>query len=126
MFDDVCTDQGGSKRKTWGGVGKKLYKRIGWDIDLVAVLLNGPGTFTESELKTAWKLTEPEKFRLNLDWKFTEFIIQSIFSSDSVNVAGPLNKTATKSLSQPILLNKLRDFDPIPQKSKFSQWKKYH
>ena len=32
------------------------------------------------------------------------FIIQSIFSSDSVNVAGPLSKTATKSLSQPILL----------------------
>ena len=84
----------------------KWYKRIGWDIDLVAVLLNGPATFTESELKTAWKLTEPEKFRLNFDWKFTEFIIQSIFSSDSVNVAGPLSKTATKSMSQPILLNK--------------------
>ena len=80
-----------------------IQKRIGWDIDLVAVLLNGPATFTESELKTAWKLTEPEKFRLNLDWKFTEFIIQSIFSSDSVNVAGPLSKTATKSMSQPIL-----------------------
>ena len=57
-------------------------KRIGWDIDLVAVLLNGPATFTESELKTAWKLTEPEKFRLNLDWKFTEFIIRSINKVD--------------------------------------------
>ena len=26
MFDDVCTDQGGSKKKTRGGVGKKLHK----------------------------------------------------------------------------------------------------
>ena len=26
---------------------------VGWDCDLVAVLLNGPATFTESELKTA-------------------------------------------------------------------------
>ena len=76
---------------------------IGWDIDLVVVLLNGPATFSESELKTAWKLTEPEKFRLKFDWKFTEFIIQSIFSSDSVNVAGPLSKMTTKSMSQPII-----------------------
>ena len=28
---------------------------------------------------------------------------QAVFSSDSVNVAGPLSKTATKSMSQPIL-----------------------
>ena len=40
-------------------------KRI--DIDLAVVLLNGPATFTESELKTARKLTELEKFRLNLN-----------------------------------------------------------
>ena len=80
-----------------------LCKRIGWDSDLVVVLLNGPATFTESELKTTWKLTEPEKFHLNLDWEFTKLIIQSIFRSDSVNVAGPLSKTTTKSLSQPIL-----------------------
>ena len=46
-------------------------ERIGWDIDLVVVLLNGLATLTESELKTALKLTEPEKFLLNLDWKFT-------------------------------------------------------
>ena len=31
---------------------------------------------------------------------------QAVFSSDSVNVAGPLSKTATKSMSQPILLIK--------------------
>ena len=80
-----------------------LLKRIGWDSDLVVVLLNSPATFTESELKTTWKLTEPEKFHLNLDWEFTKLIIQSIFRSDSVNVAGPLSKTTTKSLSQPIL-----------------------
>ena len=30
---------------------------------------------------------------------------QAVFSSDSVNVAGPLSKTATKSMSQPILLS---------------------
>ena len=47
------------------------FKRIGRDIDLVVVLLNGPATLTESELKTVGKLTEPEKFFLNLDWKFT-------------------------------------------------------
>ena len=81
------------------------YKRIGWDSDLVVVLLNGPATFTESELKTTWKLIEPEKFHLNLDWEFTKLIIQSIFRSDSVNVAGPLSKTTTKSLSQPILFS---------------------
>ena len=28
---------------------------------------------------------------------------QAVFSSDSVDVAGPLSKTATKSMSQPIL-----------------------
>ena len=78
-------------------------ERIGWDSDLVVVLLNGPATFTESELKTAWKLTETEKFHLNLTREFTKLIIQSIFRSDSVNVAGPLSKKTTKSLSQPIL-----------------------
>ena len=31
---------------------------------------------------------------------------QAVFSSDSVNVAGPLSKTATKSMSQPILFHK--------------------
>ena len=30
---------------------------------------------------------------------------QAVFSSDSVNVAGPLSKTATKSMSQPILFS---------------------
>ena len=49
----------------------RLSKRIGWDIDLVVVLLNGLAILTESELKTGLKLTEPEKFLLNLDWKFT-------------------------------------------------------
>ena len=34
---------------------------------------------------------------------------QAVFSSDSVNVAGPLSKTATKSMSQPILLNKIKN-----------------
>ena len=43
------------------------YERIGLDIDLVVVLLNGLATLTESELKTGLKLTEPEKFLLNLD-----------------------------------------------------------
>ena len=33
----------------------------------VVVLLNGLATLTESELKTGLKLTEPEKFLLNLD-----------------------------------------------------------
>ena len=33
---------------------------------------------------------------------------QAVFSSDSVNVAGPLSKTATKSLSQPILFKKMQ------------------
>ena len=32
------------------------------------------------------------------------FNIQSIFSSDSVNVAGPLSKTTTKLMSMPIFL----------------------
>ena len=30
---------------------------------------------------------------------------QPVFSSDSVNIAGPLSKTTTKSLSQPILFS---------------------
>ena len=35
---------------------------------------------------------------------------QAVFSSDSVNVAGPLSKTATKSMSQPILLNLIQSY----------------
>ena len=59
-----------------------LQKRIGWDIDLVAVLINGPATFTESELKTAWKLTEPENSASIL----TESSQNSLFSPFSVQI----------------------------------------
>ena len=88
-----------------------LLKRIGWDIDLVAVLLNGPATFTESELKMDW-IMNSVNFQSRLRRNFSGSVnFQAVFSSDSVNVAGPLSKTATKSMSQPILYNKV-DFTP--------------
>ena len=81
-----------------------LQKRIGWDSDLVAVLLNGPATFTESELKMDWKMNSMN-FQSRLRRNFSGSVnFQAVFSSDSVNVAGPLSKTTTKSLSLPILL----------------------
>ena len=81
----------------------KWLKRIGWDIDLVAVLLNGPATFTESELKMDW-IMNSVNFQSRLRRNFSGSVnFQAVFSSDSVNVAGPLSKTATKSMSQPIL-----------------------
>ena len=41
-----------------------------------------------------------------LRWNFSGSVnFQVVFSSDSVNVAGPLSKTTTKSLSQPILFS---------------------
>ena len=44
--------------------------------------------------------------RVRLRWNFSVSVnFQAVFSSDSVNVAGPLSKTTTKSLSQPILLD---------------------
>ena len=81
----------------------KNLKRIGWDIDLVAVLLNGPATLTESELKMDW-IMNSVNFQSRLRRNFSGSVnFQAVFSSDSVNVAGPLSKTTTKSMSQPIL-----------------------
>ena len=89
----------------------QLHKRIGWDIDLVVVLLNGPATYTKSELKMDW-IMNYVNFQSRLRRNFSGSVnFKAVFSSDSVNVARPLSKTTTKSMSQPILLKLLY---PLP------------